>query len=505
MTKILLPRGYRNAEILHHKLHTSDERQLIGNGQRRAVALFHAMAHRVPAYKDFLNKHKFSPSSVKSIKDFPKIPPVNKDNYLRAYPKEMLCWDGEFAHGQWVISTTSGSTGQPYYFPREASQDYQYAVSVELYLRNNFQIHKKSTLYIVAFPMGAWIGGLFTYEALKIVSESGGYNLSIITPGIHKQEVINAVKQLADSFDQIIIGSYAPFLKDIIDDGVRQGVDWQKYNVGFVFSAEAFTEKFRNYVFKLTGPDNPLLATLNHYGTVDLGTMAHETPESILIRQILVHENKLDILLPEKRRQPTLAQYDPSLFYFEEETHSLLCTAYSGLPLVRYDLKDYGGILRRDKVHQLLGDSGIDINHSLKQEKIEHTTWNLPFVYVYERNDFSVSYYAFLIYPDMIRRALQSDDLQPYLTGKFTMLVDYNAEGRQELLIHAEMTHETKTDKALVDKIQSMTHDFLVEESSEYRETYNTIGQVVKPVIKLWNYEDSTYFKPGTKQKWVIK
>lgn len=505
MNNLLLPRGYRNAELLQKKLHSTPEKQLNRKGQLRALALFHAMSQRVPAYKDFLKKQRFSPSSVKFISDFKKIPPINKDNYLRVYPKEMLCWDGEFAHGQWVISTTSGSTGQPYYFPREASQDYQYAVSAELYLRNNFKIQDKSTLYIVAFPMGAWIGGLFTYEALKIVSESGDYSLSIITPGIHKQEVINAVKQLGDSFDQVIIGAYAPFLKDILDDGIRQGIDWAKYNVGFIFSAEAFTEKFRDYVFKLTKPENPLLATLNHYGTVDLGTMAHETPESVLIRRTLAHDNKLDVLLPENRRQPTLAQYDPSLFYFEEESHSLYCTAYSGLPLVRYDLKDYGGVLSRKKTHKLLNSAGIDINKLIKESGVENLTWNLPFVYVYERNDFSVSYYAFLIYPDMIRRALQTDELQPYLTGKFTMLSDYNAQGRQELIINAEMTHGTKAEKSLVEKVQSHAHKFLMDESSEYRETHNTIGPVVKPVIKLWDYEDPTYFKPGTKQKWVTK
>jgi phenylacetate-CoA ligase len=505
MSKLLLPRGYRNAEKLHKKLHTTDEGQLIRNGQRRAVALFHAMSQRVPAYRDFLKKHKFSHNDVKSIKDFSKIPPVNKDNYLRSYPTEMLCWDGKFSEGQWVISTTSGSTGKPYYFPRQTSQDWQYAVSAELYLRNNFNIHKKNTLYIVAFPMGAWIGGLFTYEALKITCQNNGYNLSIITPGIHKQEVINAVKQLGNSFDQIIIGAYAPFLKDILDDGMRQGINWKNLDVGFVFSAEAFTEKFRDYVFSVAKPSNPLLASLNHYGTVDLGTMAHETAESIYIRRKLVDEHKLDKVFPENRRQPTLAQYDPSLFYFEAEGHSLFCTAYSGLPLVRYDLKDYGGIVRRKRLLNVLQAEDIDVADEFTKTKMAHTTWNLPYVYVYERNDFSVSYYAFLIYPDMIRRALQQDKLQEVITGKFTMLVDYSSKGRQQLQLHIEMTHDTKQSPSLKKKIQSKIHNSLIDESSEYRETHAMVGDVVKPIINLWQYEDSTYFKPGTKQKWVIK
>lgn len=500
-----LPRGYRNAELLHRKLHTVDESVLVRRGQQRAFDLFHAMAQRVPAYKAFLKAQEFDPLSVRSIKDFHKIPPINKDNYLRAYPREDLCWDGQFAEGNsWVISTTSGSTGQPYYFPRTDLQDRYLTITSELYLRSNFSIQDKTTLYIDAFPMGAWIGGVFTYESIRQVAEKG-YDISIITPGIHKLEVINAIKQLGRDFDQIIIGAYAPFLKDILDDGARQGIDWASYDVGFVFSAEAFTEKFRDYVFNVTKPKDPIKATLNHYGTVDLGTMAHETPESILIRRTLAHEHKLDTLFPEQRRQATFAQYDPSLFYFEEEASGLLCTAYSGLPLVRYDLKDYGGIISRKEAHSALKKAGFDPNALIKEAGIQDTTWNLPFVYVYERNDFSVSYYAFLIYPDTIRRALQIDELQVVLTGKFTMLTDYSAEGRQELLIHAELAHGVEVSDDLTDRIVAHLHSFLHDESSEYRETFNTIGEVAKPVVHLHPYEDSEYFRPGTKQKWVAK
>lgn len=503
MTKLLLPRGYRNAEVLHHRLQQDAEEKWIRRGQTRAMHLFHAMSARVPAYKDFLKEHNFSPNSVQSYDDFYKIPPIDKDNYLRKYSKEMLCWDGEFAHGQWVISTTSGSTGQPYYFPREHSQDWQYAISAELYLRNNFNIQKKSTLYIVAFPMGAWIGGLFTYEALKIVAENGGYDLSIITPGIHKQEVINAVKQLGKSFDQVIIGAYAPFLKDILDDGIRDGVKWEEYNLGFVFSAEAFTETFRDYVFKTTGIKDEYRSTLNHYGTVDLGTMAHETPESILIRRQLARDNRLDVIFPEKTRQATFAQFNPELFNFESQDNNLFCTAYSGIPLVRYDLKDYGGVITRREVHERLAAEGLDVNIGIKQAKIQESTWNLPFVYVYERNDFSVSYFAFQIYPEMIRRALQQTSYDKVLTGKFSMLVSYNEQGRQQLHIHTELKHGVQESEELASSIKETVHLQLLHDSSEYRETHKMIGSESKPIIHLWAYEDPTYFRPGTKQKWV--
>jgi phenylacetate-CoA ligase len=352
--------------------------------------------------------------------------------------------------------------------------------------------------------MGAWIGGVFTYEALKLVASKDEYRLSIITPGINKQEVINSIKQLGKSFDQVIIGAYAPFLKDILDDGMHQGILWSDYDIGFVFSAEAFSETFRDYVLNLTKPKNRLLASLNHYGTVDMGTMAHETPESILIRRSLIENDNLNIIFPEQKRQATFCQYNPELYYFEEEANNLLCTSYSGLPLVRYNLKDYGGIITREEAHKKLAENNIKIDDLIKKNGLEGKIWNLPFVYVYERNDFSVSYYAFLIYPEMIRDALQKPEVSEYITGKFTMFVDYSKSGRQQFHVNVEK-HQAVNHKNLEKLVLDTIHKTLLKESSEYREVFQMMGLIVKPHIRLWEYEDPIYFRPGGKQKWVIK
>jgi hypothetical protein len=40
-------------------------------GQKRALQIFHATAERVPAYKDFLKKHKINHEKVRTIADFP--------------------------------------------------------------------------------------------------------------------------------------------------------------------------------------------------------------------------------------------------------------------------------------------------------------------------------------------------------------------------------------------------------------------------------------------------
>lgn len=487
-------------------LSNRSEADWIGRGEHMALALFHAMAERVPAYGDFLAQRGIEPKSIRTIADFKTLPLLDKDNYLRAYPRQALCWDGKFDSGRWVVSTTSGSTGQPFYFPRTELQDEQYALTAELYLRTNFNIQDRSTLYIVAFPMGAWIGGLFTYEAISRVAKRGGYALSIVTPGINKLEILNAFKNLAGDFDQVIIGSYAPFLKDIIDDGERAGIKWSDYKLGFIFSAEGFSEVFRDYIIEKTGLSNTYTDTLNHYGTVDLGTMSHETPLSILVRRLaLGSEPVYEKIFQQKSKLPTLTQYLPELFYFEELDGELVCSAYSGLPLVRYDLKDSGGLTTLAGMTEHFSSQGVDLLAEAEKAGIDATVWNLPFVHVFERSDFSVSFYAFQVYPETIRKALLDKSLSKQVTGKFTMISDFDAEGQQYLEVNVELKPDVAEDDKLSSYIQNLLVEHLLAESSEYRATHEQYGNRVYPKVVFWPYEHEQHFKPGTKQKWVKK
>lgn len=495
-----------NVSELLTALHQQPESHWAIRGEQMAIKLFHEMAARVPAYQDFLQSHNVKVGSVKSSADLKKVPTLDKDNYIRKYPLPMRSWDGAYPSGQWTVSSTSGSTGVPTYFPRSRKQDEQYALTAELYLRTNFEIQNRRTLYVVGFPMGAWIGGLFTYEALEIVRQRGGYDMTIITPGINKAEIIQAIKLLGSDFDQIIIGSYAPFLKDIIDDGIRAGIDWKSHKLGFIFSAEGFSEVFRDYIAKKTGLSSILLDTLNHYGTVDLGTMSHETPLAIMLRRLAVsHPMVYQEMFGQLTKLPTLTQYIPEMFYFEEEEGSLICSADNGMPLVRYDLKDRGAIVGLGDMRERLQRQGVDMDIELKKAGLQSTSWNLPFVYVYERGDFSVSFYAFQIYPETVRKSLHAAELEDEVTGKFTMEVVYAANGQQRFEVNIELKSGVAEDAGLTHRLVNAIRRQLIAESSEYRETYRVYNTIVDPKVICWPYEHTTHFAPGIKQKWVKK
>lgn len=500
-----LPRKLKNIPKLQKELKTRPENYWNTRGNKMAMKLFHEMAQRVPAYKDFLKKRKFDPTTVKTIRDFKTIPLIDKENYLRAYPREMLCWDGIFSEGNWVISTTSGSSGMPYYFPRSSAQENQLALSTELYLRENFNIQDKTTLYVDAFAMGAWIGGLFTYESIKIIADRG-YKISIITPGIHKQEVINSVVNLGDNFDQVIIGCYPPMMKDILDLGIEQGVNWSKYNLGLVFSAEGFGEKFRDHVHNTAGITNTYLGSLNHYGTVDQGTVGHETATTTLIRRQTSENNQLfHDLFGSGRKQPTLVQYLPEMFFFEQVQNKVICSSYSGMPLVRYDVKDSGGIISNRMLEKKFNKHGQNFNQLLENHKLSSHRWNLPFVYLTERDDFSVKLAGGMVYPEEIRKALLQPNLTAHTTGRFTMGVVTDKDLQPKLVVHVERRKKPIADPQLASKIQKAVVEILLAENSEYVSNYKYFGRKLRPKIVLWPYEHPLHFSGQGKQKWVKK
>jgi len=501
-----IPKIFEDIPALEKSLRKKPTSYWENRGNKRVLLLFSEMSKNVPAYGSFLRGKNVSTRNVSTIQKLEDLPSVDKRNYLRRYSIEELTWAGRFKEERWTISSTSGSTGEPFYFPRQLDQDLQYAAVAELYLRTNFNIHKTSTLYVNAFPLGVWIGGIFTYEAVRILSERGNYALSIINPGVHKDEVIKAIKSLGRHFDQVVIGSYGPFLKDILDDGERMGIKWHTYNLKFVFSAEGFSEEFRDYILHFARPQNIYTATLNHYGTVDLGTMSYETPLAILIRRLTLKNPSLyKDVFGITANVPTLTQYIPELFYFEEQRGRLYCSAASGLPLMRYDLKDRGGVITFNDMFQRCMKHGVDLKKEARQADITRSVWRLPFVYVHERSDFSVSLYAFQIFPQTIRRALQYRSIKKKVTGKFTMLVIYTNKQDQRLDVYVELSAGVKPTAHLKKEICARIVTQLLAESSEYRETFKGKGKKIYPHITLRPYEDPEFFKSGAKQKWVKK
>ena len=285
----------------------------------------------------------------------------------------------------------------------------------------------------------------------------------------------------------------------------------KKGNVKIITAAEGFTESFRLYIAKKAGIKNPAQDILNIYGTVELGTMAHETSYANLIRNIAVKNKEVfRAIFPLAQRTPTLAQYHPYLAHFEEQDGEILATGYgSSIPLIRYRFPDLGGVLTFIEMDQRLSDCGVDIQKEAKKIGIEKQILKLPFVYVYERSDFSVTFVGINLYPDYVRNAIQHKKIFHNLTGKFSLEITHDKKHNQFLQIHIELQKNKHPDAQLKRELEKRITDTLLVCSTEYHHLYTSGSQAYKdqltPKVYLWGYEHPQYFKGGGKHRWTIR
>lgn len=472
--------------------------------KNNSINLFKEAAKRVPAYKDFLKTNKINPNKINTWEDFLKVPHVNKKNYLRKYPLRDLCWDGSL-NKPLVFSSTSSSTGKPFYFARSENIDHQSSWVYESFLKQNVLASGGSTLVIICFGMGVWIGGIIAYESFKRLSCKKDYPISMITPGINKKEIFEALRGLASNYDQVVLVGYPPFIKDIIDECSDFDINLKKLNLKLIFAAEVFTEKFRDYVVEKAGIKNPYLDIMNIYGTADMGTMAWETGVATLIKRLSLQDEALfSHLFPESGGKiPTIAQYNPKHIDFEAPGEKILLTGDNIIPLVRYSLGDRGGVISFNDVVQILKKDGYNLKDEAEKAGISDYLSKLPFVYVYERLDFSTTIYGLQVYPEMVRDSLLHDHTKEYLTGKFNLLTKFDDNHNQYLEINIELKKNIESDEGFKGVVTEKIMSHLSGKSSEFRELHAHLKERAVPKIIFWPFEHPTHFSPGVKQKWV--
>jgi phenylacetate-CoA ligase len=480
--------------------HWSDE------GEKMALELFRYTHENIPAYQRFLSEHNVKTDQIKTIADFKKLPLVSKDSYLRPADYGSLFPPAALATAT-TISATSGSTGEPFFFPRTEANDKQYEYGAEIFLKNQFDIDNNRTLALIGFGLGIWIGGIFTYKNFNRLAERG-HDITLIPVGANKDLYLTSFQKFAPFYDQIILMGYPPFIKDVLDAGEERGVNWSNHKLRILTAAEGYSENFRNHIAQKAGIKNTVNDIVNMYGTVEQGTIAYETAFSNLIRRLAAEDEKVfRALFPRATNIPTLAQYHPSIIYFEEVDGIIVATgAGSAIPLVRYQFADLGGVINYDEMLKKLAGLGIDIGAEAQKWGINDKILHLPFVYVYARSDFTVVFRGANIYPGEIRNALDNEGLNKFVTGKATIIRRESETLDQVLEINIELQPGVDFTSSLQEKIA----DHIVEElrtgNSEYRYLYTTEGaNRVKPLVVGWPYQDPKYFSGIGKQSWVKK
>lgn len=493
----------KSAEKTLHELKTTKAELRVKKGEKKAFELFQYVSKNVPAYKKFLSEHKVDPTTIKSVKDFPKLPKMNKDVYLRKYEYADLFPNRDFSRVT-TIAATSGTTGTPFYFPRGESGDAQHEYVSELFLLNQFDIKNKSSLVILSFALGIWIGGMITYKYFNQLARKG-YDISTVPVGPNKDLLFKTISSLGKFYDQIILVGYPPFLKDTIDGMEKTGDSFKNYSVKIISAAEGYTEIFRDHVAEKAGIKNIYTDMVNIYGTVEMGGMAHETALTTLIRK-LAHKNKevFAKIFPNIKSMPTLAQYHPDIVYFEEEGDDLFATGFgSSIPLIRYFFPDRGGVIAFEEMVKKLKEAGVDIFAEAKKEKLEKYIVKLPFVYVEERSDGAVSLMSINIPPQVIKDALYDPSLVKICTGKFVLSKKENRNLDGSLSVHVEIKEGVTPTKKHKETIHRILTKYMRKNITEF--DYLSAVNPQKSYLHVFpvKFSNPRFFNTAGKHRWV--
>ena len=458
-------------------------------GEDRALKLFHAAAVRIPAYRHFLQKHKIKHEKIRTVQDFQHVPFCDKKNYIRVYPLEKRCWDGQ-RHSANILAMSSGTSGEPTLWTRGGFQEFEAAVTHELLYCYLFDIKKYQTLLIIGFPMGTYVSGVATLLPSWLVSQKG-YNLTVASVGTNKGDILKIVKLLQKDYQQIILAGHPFFMKDVIETGKEEGIQWAKKRIKFMFCSEGFSEEWRRYVLDQIKPSLGAENIVSTYGSSELLLMAYETPASTALKNAIEKNKEVKTELLRRWSPSNLFQYNPFFRYVESVKDELLFTSASGVPLIRYNLHDMGRIIPVAQAKRAFPKLKIN--------------WQLPFLALGGRSDYAVVFYAANIYPEHIRQALDHKPFLSKITGRFVMRKDYTKKMEEFLEVNIELRKGVKPDSSSERAIQKHLFDHLQKVNMEYLDMSSRhVGKSrAIPHIKLWQYQDAKYFKPGLKPKYI--
>jgi phenylacetate-CoA ligase len=462
----------------------------------RVLGLFRAVVSAVPAYRAFLSEQGIQAEEISSLQKFQSLPLTNKSNYLQRYPLVEVCRNGHLGSCD-MVAVSSGSTGEPTFWLRSLADEYQVATRFEQVFRDSFAADRQRTLAVVCFALGTWVGGMYTTNCCRHLALKG-YPLTVVTPGNNKAEILRVIQKLSPLFEQTVLLGYPPFLKDVVDSGIAQGFAWADYQVKLVLAGEVISEEWRSLLGQRLGSRRPCYDSASLYGTADAGVLGNETPLSICIRRWLAEHPDVARALFGESRLPTLVQYDPLSRFFEVQGGTLLFSGDSGMPLIRYHIADTGGLLSFADLMDFLNQHGFDPIAALG---VNGKIRPLPFVFVFGRSQFVISYFGANVYPENIAVGLEQQPVCEWVTGKFVMQVKFDAMQNAYLAIAVELAPMVEASPQKQQAIAQSIKCHLCRLNSEFCNYVPEPYQL--PQVQLLPMGDPEYFPVGVKHRYT--
>jgi phenylacetate-CoA ligase len=479
-------------------------------GEKKALETFHEAAEKVPAYRDFLIKNGIKDhTKIQTIEDFKKyIPITTKENYILAYPfKDRLIVPYE---NLFTISTTSGTTGEPVYWPRLGMQDKMFSYFYEMILRNMWQIHKIPTLVIVGLSLGNYIAGELNTFCWKEIALRNKNKITVVTPGSDIEGILEILKEFIDKYEQIIIISYPSLLKLLLDEGEKEGINWQRYKIRWLYGGELCPRKLLEKIKeKILGKKIDYSFAFTAYGAADAaGGIGFANPFTVIVNELLEQYSKLKNELGLEREdiysEVSLCQLNTLTYFVEEVDERLTITFNGAVPLVRYNIKDIGKIIPFTQLITVFEKEKINIFEILKEKIPYYYVFKQPLLNIVGR-DSAISLDGANVFPSQIAEIIESS---PWFNS-FKISKKILEDGNSKFVVYLELKDEKKPSQEEVEKLKIEYHDkilnYLLKINTDFRKSYHDNLKLCDPEIVIRKFRELEFApsKSG-KIKYVI-
>lgn len=478
-------------------------------GQRSAMSVFQETATTIPAYKEFLKLQKFNPEDVKSLDDFSRIPTTDKYNYIQTYGFNDVN-PVKAGKNLYSFSLSSGTIDEPTIWPRYIQYEDFLPYVFDLFMRQYWQIDKKSTLAINAFAFGPWIAGICVHEALRPLTQK--HQLTLATTGADIDSIVYSVVKLSKLYDQTIIFSYPTFARTVLDRLEEAGVNLKKINLKMFIAGEGHTVEWRQYINKLvTGDPDDLTTIVDGYGITDTGLSGMGTALTNLVRDLAFKNDKLrEDLFGKTDIVPALFQYNTGTYYIEEFNGEIVITTKSTTPLIRYNVHDRGGVIKFREMETLLKKYGYDYKKIMKKKGVsESLIHQQPFAYCFGRRDDTVIIGGANIFPEQIAPALFNEKVKDI--HSFKLATDHDEQQHQLFYVLLELKGGISYSKKDVKKMEKKYRDIVFKQlkasNYDFSDAFRIDPQVAEPHIVIYDSGTGPFADDmrRTKPKLVIR
>lgn len=460
-----------------------------------ALQVFHESAQKVPAYQRLLKESGVDPESVKSIVEFNRLPITSKTSYIlrNQLPDLCLCPLDRMC----TFSASSGATGQVTFWPVLTEQEQEYSIVTERMLRDLWRIDTISTALIVSLMMGIWVGGGTFSRAGIELSRKKSYPLTVVTPGLVLSDTLRVIRDISPLYSQSIMVIFREFLLEVLEQGPSYGIDFEKLNIQIFTGGENISEDWKKYVCKKLGASiNDLTRVISVYAAADAGyIIGIETPLTVTIRRLALENHKLAMdLFGKTNLSPSIVQFDPMKYYIESVEDKLLITSRAGLPLIRYDIKDSGGIVEFSKILHVLENHGY--GYIIDEIKKYGEPWSLPMVYIFGRTDKAIIIDACEIWEENAEAVLYDRaEVRSYLFQE-----SVGSDQRKSFLINVELEKSFLPTDDLIKELAEVFLRHIREKNPDFADAVSQNPRIA-PRVELYLSGEGPFEKEGQKIK----